>query len=439
MRLRLVLPGGRARAGFGSLRLLRPLATLLAIAVAAVVLQACGGAQPGLRVPATVAPPSGPALGLTEANAELLWNPEASPGVPPAFQTAARELTALHPSYVRLLVDWAALQPDADRPPELAAAVSGCARRNGPCGAYAGLRAELEAIASQQRRPGGAGAFQVVIDIFGTPPWAARAPSGCERPGSSSFSRPLSAGGLAGYRSLIGSLLELADREGVAIDWLSPWNEPNEPAFISPQRGSCPVDSPPVSAAVYARLARAMAAELRVHGGAPHLLLGELSGNLADSSFHTGLASFVAALPADVICLGAVWSVHAYAAPAPSFADPVAALEAALGARGGCGRSASIWVTETGAGAHHPGAPRHGGSSEERAGCEALAEQLIRWSRDPRVGAVFQYTFRDDPAFPVGLVSADLSHPYRSYHLWLEWSRLRAAGEPPPLPGVGCS
>jgi hypothetical protein len=65
-----------------------------------------------------------------------------------------------------------------------------------------------------------------------------------------------------------------------------------------------------------------------------------------------------------------------------------------------------------------------------------MAAQLIRWSRDPRVGAVFQYTFREDPAYPVGLVGAELDHLYPTYRLWAEWSRSRASGEPPPTPAT---
>jgi hypothetical protein len=408
--------------------------------MAAPVLGACdGGRRTATGVPGAPAVGDGPALGLTEDNADLLWNPDGSPGPPAVFRTAARELSALHPSYLRLLVDWAVLQPNPARPPALGASVSGCARRIGPCGPYAGLRDELAAIASQQRTARSDGGFQVVIDVFGAPAWAARAPSGCEPAGATSFSRPLSAAAIAGYRALIGSLLALGAQEGVALSWWSPWNEPNDPAFISPQRSSCAVDSPPVSPAVYAELAGAMAAQLRASGGEHHLLLGELEGNLVDSPDRTSVSRFVAALPADVLCVSDVWSIHAYASPATRSADPVSALEAALDARGACGRDARIWVTEAGAGASHPGQPRPAGAAGERAGCLELAEQLIRWYRDPRVGAVFQYTFREDPAFPVGLVSADLSHLYPSYRLWLQWSRLRAAGEPPPAPAGLCA
>jgi hypothetical protein len=97
-------------------------------------------------------------------------------------------------------------------------------------------------------------------------------------------------------------------------------------------------------------------------------------------------------------------------------------LERALDARGACARRTPVWVTEAGAGAPRPGQPRPPGAGDEREGCLALAAQLERWRRDPRVTAVFQYSFREDPAFPVGLVSADLGHVYPAYRLWRAWS-----------------
>src|SRR5271154_4717727 len=103
---------------------------------------------------ATPAPaqPKGPAFGITETNADLLWNPGAkAPAAAAPFLAARRELSALHPRYVRLLVNWAAIQPSPQSPPALRAEVSGCARDVGPCGAYAGIAEQLAAIASQQR------------------------------------------------------------------------------------------------------------------------------------------------------------------------------------------------------------------------------------------------------------------------------------------------
>jgi hypothetical protein len=321
--------------------------------------------------------------------------------------------------------------------------VSGCARAIGPCGSYAGIASELAAIVSQQRaaRARGRPGFQVVLDVFGAPAWAATAPAGCELSGTSAFSRPLSGGAIAAYRALIHSLLALGRREGVALEWWSPWNEPNDAVFISPQRAVCASGSPPLSPAVYAELARAMAAELAAAGGTHHLLLGELNAFQQPSPHRTSVAEFVAALPADVLCLSDVWSIHAYARRAPGGArsDPVDALAAALDARGGCARGARIWVTEAGAGAPHPGRARPAGLADERAGCRALAGQLSDWHEDPRVGAIFQYTFREDPAFPVGLLSADLTHEYPSYRLWLDYARERAGGRPPPSAASVCA
>jgi hypothetical protein len=429
----------------------------LALAALVVALASgCGGARrqraPRVGPPAAGAAfPRGPAFGLTEDNAELLWSPyvpRATPdGTSPLsargggpFQLAREQLSALHPSYVRLLIDWAALQPDPRQPPAFEARVSGCARAIGPCTAYGGVREELAAIASQQRASAGA-EFQVVIDIFGTPEWAAQPASGCERGGVGAFSRALSAAGLTGYRALIHGLVGLGAREGVALHWWAPWNEPNDPTFLSPQRSSCSAGAPAVAPVSYAQLARAMAAQLRAEGGDRHMLLGELNAYQAATSDRTSIAQFVSALPAEALCLADEWSLHAYAGRGsytPAH-DPVVALEAALDARGGCAREARIWVTEAGAGAPHPGLPRRAGPAEEQAGCLALASQLRGWYRDPRVGAVLQYTFRDDPAFPVGLMDARLSRVDPAYRLWLAWVRARAAGEPPPTPARACA
>ena len=423
---------------------------ILSLAALLAAASGCGGragparqsGSPGRTADGPVAPPAvnRPAFGLTEDGADLLWSP-APWRAAQAFQAARAELTALHPRYLRLLVDWAALQPDPGRPAALSAPVSGCARQVGPCGPYAGIAEELSAIASQQRSAGSREDFRVVIDIFGVPAWAARPGAGCERPGTTAFSRPLRPAALADYRALISSLLALGTREGVALEWWSPWNEPNDPRFLSPQRSSCSAAAPSDSPAVYAQLARAMAAELRAAGGRRNLILGELNAFELDTARSTSISQFVAALPPDVLCLADVWSIHAYAryAPASTLPDPVRTLESVLDARGACGRGAGIWVTEAGTGAPPPGQPRPAGPADELAGCLALARQLQAWHADPRVGAVFQYTFREDPAFPVGLISADLSHLYPAYRLWLAWAGLRASTAPPPPPAAACA
>ena len=379
-------------------------------------------------------PVAGPAIGLTEDNAQLLWNPAASAASRvPAFAAARRELTALHPAYVRLLVNWAALQPERDRPPALEGTAPGCARTIGPCASYPGIAGELRALASQQRAD--PGAFQVVLDVAGAPAWAAAAPHGCERAGDEAFARPLRPDALPAYRALIDDLLALGRREGVALPWWSPWNEPNDPRFITPQRASCEAAGHPLSPATYAALARAMSEALRQAGPGHTILLGELGGYASGSAHRLSVAQFVEALPPDVLCLSNLWAVHAYAVQGREQPpDPVAALEQALAARGGCAASARIWVTEAGAGAPNPGRPRPGIADEEKAGCDALAGQVLGWYRDPRVTAVFQFSFRDDPSFPVGLVSSDLSRAYPVYGMWRALAEARAAGSaPPPL------
>ena len=188
--------------------------------------------------------------------------------------------------------------------------------------------------------------------------------------------RPPGAAALAGYRALIGSLLALARSVGVKLEWWSPWNEPNDPRFISPQRASCASASPTLAPAAYAELARAMAQELGGAGEGPHhMILGELNDLEVESPHTTSVAGFIAALPADVLCLGSVWSIHSYAryGTAGRAPDATAALESALDRRGGCARAAGVWVTEAGAGAPHPGAPRTAGAAQEQAGCRALA------------------------------------------------------------------
>lgn len=425
--MRLLLPRRRRGAGLSRLsvrprRSGAPPALLLLISLAS--LAGCGGGRAHARAHEGPEPAAEarPAFGITEDNANLLWSPEAhGPAAASAFMSSREALTALHPRYVRLLVDWARLQPSPAAPPELSASVDGCARGTGPCGTYEGLAGELAAIASQQRaaRAAGRSGFEVVIDILGVPAWAALPPHGCEAAGTPSAARPIAASALSSYRALIAALVALGRREGVALPWWSPWNEPNDPRFLSPQRGSC--GGAPAAPAVYAQLAEAMSNELGADDPSARILLGELGGYEDGSSHRLSIAQFVDALPAQVLCLAHTWALHVYAARLPGAAgqDPVGALEAALDTRGGCASGAEIWITESGAGAREPGRARSELPGEAGAACEALATQLLAWRRDPRVAAVFQYEFRDDPAYPVGLASADLRSLDPDYGLWL--------------------
>jgi hypothetical protein len=421
-----------------------------AIVVAGALLSAsiigCGGGTARHRN--TIGPlPSiettGAAFGLTEDNADLLWSPTAqAPPQAAPFLAGRRELTALHPRYLRLLVNWAALQPAPGAPPTLNATVDGCAREVGPCGAYPGIEGQLAAIGSQQRaaRKDGRIDFQVVVDILGAPSWAALSPHGCERTGTPAAARAIRPDALAAYQSLISGLLALARRVGVRLSWWSPWNEPNDPRFLSPQRSACASGGEPLATGVYAQLAGALAGRLRAEGEGGSLLLGELGGYDRGSPHRLSIAEFVKAIPEDVACLSRTWAVHAYSArdrrhPEP---DPVAELESALDARGGCAASSRVWVTESGAGAPQPGRARTGAPGEGLAACLALAQQVGRWRADPRVRAIFQYTFRDDPAFPVGLADAELRTLSPAYGMWRELFAQRSPGTPVPSAEQAC-
>ena len=71
--------------------------------------------------------------------------------------------------------------------------------------------------------------------------------------------------------------------------------------------------------------------------------------------------------------------------------------------------------------------------------CRLMARTLSRWYRDPRVTAAFQYTFREDNAFPVGLADPGLESLYPVYDLWKGWSGTRAPDGPEPALPSDCS
>jgi hypothetical protein len=380
--------------------------------------------------------PSGPSLavGLTEMNPALLWSAASGVDVG-AFAPWRDRLAAMRPRYLRVLVDWAQLQPDAARPPSFDAPRDGCMRGRTPCRRSAGLAEVLRAARSQQEVAGG---FEVVLVVYGVPDWAARPPSGCEMKGIGPRSRPITAAGLQGYRALVRGLVALGRREGVPLRWWSAWNEPNGPFFASPQREVCDPRSPAVSPAVYTQLFRAMRDELATAGGDRRMLLGELADGPPGRRYNTAADEFLAALPADVVCAAAVMSQHAYTrrGPAADRPDVVRAVEAVLDRRR-CSRDMPLWLTETGAGGPVPARPRTGGVPGARTDCQALQGDLRRWWADPRVTAAFQYTFRDDPAFPVGLADAGLTHAWPTLDLLTAWGGDRApAAAPPALPAA---
>ena len=394
MRLRLVLPRRRRR---GSQR-------RLGIACAAAVLAVAGCGGDDERPPAP--PPL--VLGITEGNPHLIRPGDA----PEPFARWRDLLTELRPRYLRLLIVWSRLQPSPGVLPDFGQPADGCLRRVQPCAAFAGVRDELVAA----REAG----LEVVVTIFSTPGWAAGRPVGCERPGTPETARMPA--DLEAYRALVRALLTEAAAQRVDLRWWSPWNEPNHPAFLNPQRGRCSERAAAASPARYAELVRALKAELDAAPGEQELVLGETAG-ITPRPAATGAAEFARALPRDVVCGAPVWAQHAYLGVEDELAGDTAsvrllrAVEDALASHDCPGEPARVWITETGA---DPG--------DGRAGCRALGAALRRWSDDPRVDAAFQYTFREDTEFRVGLADAALTRLRPAYKAW----RAATDGRPGP-------
>jgi hypothetical protein len=361
------------------------------------------------------APAPGPALavGITEPNPNLV----AAPGtrtVPPAFARWRDELAAIHPAVYRLVIDWAAVQPRADMAPDFDATQSGCMRALPPCAPFAGVRDQLEALASRRRE----GGWEALVVITGAPAWAAVPAGGCDAGDGAPRADTLPA-----YRALIAGLQAAAAQAGAELRWWSPWNEPNHPAFLAPQRAACDRDAPSLVPASYAAIADALRAEL---GDDRRLVLGEMAAVLAPTRRATSVQEMIAALPRDLVCAAPVWSQHAYIGGT----DPVAAVAAALDARG-CPRGQAIWITETGVGAAPSDLSIARGIAGEREGCEALHRRLAEWYGDPRVTLAVQYTLREDDRFPTGLVTTDLTRARPALEEWQAWGAREPAAPPP--------
>jgi hypothetical protein len=304
-----------------------------------------------------------------------------------------------------VLVDWARLQPEPGAPPELAKPNDGCMRGISPCLPWAGLRDTLRAV----RRLGA----QPVLVLYGTPAWAATSVEGCERRGASAFSRMPD---LAAYRALARALLELGRAEGIDLPWWAPWNEPNLAGFLDPQRARCDASAPALAPGQYVRIAEALRAELDAAPGDQRIVLGDVAGIAAPRPKATGAAEFAAALPRELVCGAAAWAQHAYLLRIRRGGTDVrpvgeaetdallTGVQAALDAHR-CPQPVPIWITETGAG-------------DVPDACRRIGDRLAAWASSGRVRAAFQYTFREDPLFPVGLADPQLTRLSPAYEAW---------------------
>ena len=262
---------------------------------------------------------------MTEFNANLVASP-AQRQLPAPWAGVRDALGAIRPAYFRLVLDWASIQPTAEARADLSAPHAGCMRATAPCLGWAGVRDQLKALASRQRE----GGWQALAVLTTTPDWAAAPPSGCERPGTRARNRPPRADALPAYRQLILDVLQAAHEEGADLRFWSAWNEPNHPAFVSPQRSTCDLAAPSPAPPLYAELTRTLIQALDEAPGDQQIVLGETAGYVKSTRYATSVQDFINGLPQDVVCASTVWSQHAYIGGK----DPVEAAAGALAARG---------------------------------------------------------------------------------------------------------
>jgi hypothetical protein len=409
-------------------------ALAIAVAVLSLVLAACGGSDDkkpqkkplaSRSVTKAEKPLRGLAVGITEPNANFVF-PPGERQVPPEFARWQKELNAMRPGFYRMLLDWPSLEPQPGKP-NFEIPQTGCLRAEPPCASFKGLRDQLAALAAQQKR----GGWQALMVIAGTPEWAARPASGCERPKTLPRSRAPRKDQLAAYERFIGEVIDLAREEGADLRYWSPWNEPNHPYSLSPQRPECSASAKAEAPARYAELAGAMQQALDKAPGDQEMVLGELAGLPKSRPLTTGIREFIEALPKQLVCSATVWTQHGYIGGV----NPVDDVEQGL-SKFDCPQTHAIWMTETGVGAAGLGRKRSASEKRQRGTCEALHRRLVRWFEDKRVTAAFQYTLREDDGFPVGLVTTDLKAAYPSLDEWKAWGqakRPRPEDPPPPL------
>ena len=192
----------------------------------------CRDADPDAHAADGAAPAGELAVGLTEQNPNFLW-PAGAREVPAQFARWRDELAKLKPAYYRLVLDWPSLEPEHGKP-VFDGSNGGCLRDKQPCAAYGGLRDQLQALAARQRE----GGWETLVVLSGTPEWAARPAGGCERDNTTPRSRPPRATWPT-YTRFVERVLAEARERGAELSYWSPWNEPNHPYFVSPQRQEC--------------------------------------------------------------------------------------------------------------------------------------------------------------------------------------------------------
>ena len=219
---------------------------------------------------------------------------------PPPWPRRRDQLVRIRPALYRLVVVWSKVQPSAAAPADLAAPDSGCMRDKQPCAPYAGLRDQLRALAARQREdpPHGRPSWSYEHAGVGGGP----APRLHEE-GGAGVPRDLKA-----YRALVRGVLALAGEVGAEVRYFSPWNEPNHPYFLTPQREACDPDAARGRSAPTPRSRTTCAPSWATTGGSCSARRRNRRADLArdrrcgDDPRPT----------AGLVCAAPVWSQHAY-------------------------------------------------------------------------------------------------------------------------------
>ena len=248
----------------------------------------------------------------------------------------------------------------------------------------------------------------MVIDILGVPAWAARGAlrlrAAAATPALARAVRPGGARRLPRADRLAAALGALGGRR--AATGGAPGTSPTTPRFLSPQRAFCAAAlAAGLGGASTRELARAMADELRSRASRSTHGARRTERHAARlARIATSVAQLRRGAPGRRPRASAtVWSVHAYAPYGP----------AAAGRRTGGGararrsrarrlRRASAHLGDRGRRRRAPpGRPRRPARRRRNSKpARRSPRSCARWYADPRVGAVFQYTFRDDPGLP---------------------------------------
>ena len=294
------------------------------------------------------------AIGITEQNPNFVWAPP--PRGPRAVRPLARRAGE---DAARLRTGCSstgrALQPEQGRPADLDAPNDGCLRDTPPCAGWArrARAARGARLAPEGGRLGGARGAHGLARVGG----AAAVPSASAPARSRSTARRSARGAARVPASSSRRCSRRRSEEGAELRYWAPWNEPNHPFSLSPQRDALREErasrsrSSPTSriAQAHARGARRGAGRAGLHARRA----GRPGPREADHDHRS--ASSSAACPADLVCGThgldpARLRRRARGGAAARRCGPCAAKD--------CEREHAIWITETGVGAPRSGLER---------------------------------------------------------------------------------